>query len=128
MAEAVDHPAQPGLAGVDAGRLVLEIGAGAQRDSVQRTQRHDQRAAVAKADHFAGNFLVVSDSYAALAAQADGPHGARHFHRQALDPGHPAEAGQGGDGFDILEQRAHQNPQNPEIFAAPDAAILTPRI
>ena len=64
IAEAVDHPAQPGGAGIDGGRPVLEIGAGAQGDSIQRTQRHDQRPAVAEADHFAGNFLVISDGYA----------------------------------------------------------------
>ena len=116
-------------------RAILEIGAGAQGDSVQRTQRHDQGAAVAKADHFAGNFLVISDAYAALAAQADSPLGAGHFHRQPLDPGDPAKAGQGGNGLDILEQSAHEIslfggfPPGAflEIFSRL-APILTPRI
>jgi hypothetical protein len=43
-----------------------------------------------------------------LAAQPHGPQGAGDFHRQTLDAGHPAEAGQGGNGLDILEQGAHE--------------------
>jgi hypothetical protein len=39
---------------------------------------------------------MVSDAYPALAAQAYGPLGARDLHRQTLNPGDPAKAGQGG--------------------------------
>ena len=115
---------------MDGGRPILEIRTGAQGDAIEGTQRHDQRPSVAKADHFAGNFLFFSDGYAALTAQADGPGGAGDFHRQALDPRHPAKAGQGGDRFYILEQRAHHfsnwaagaaKALNPEIFALPQA-------
>ena len=56
------NAAQPGFARIDGSRVVLEIGAGAQRNSVQRTQWHHQGAAIAKADHFAGNLLAVSEA------------------------------------------------------------------
>jgi hypothetical protein len=52
----------------------------------------------------------MSDTYAALAAQADRPLGPGHLDRQPLDPGHPAEPGQDWNGFDFLEKRAHENP------------------
>jgi hypothetical protein len=38
---------------MDGGRPVIEIGAGAQGDPVQRAQRHDQRPAVTETHHFA---------------------------------------------------------------------------
>jgi hypothetical protein len=53
---------------------------------------------------------MISDVYAALAAQAYRPLLACDFHRQALDPGDPAEAGQGGNPLNILEQSLHKNP------------------
>ncbi len=77
------------------------------RDSVQRTQRHHQGAAVAEPDHLARNFLVISDGYAALAPQAHRPLCAGDFHRQPLDTGDPAKPAQGGNGLDVLEQSAH---------------------
>jgi len=107
LAKTPDHPAKPSPARIDGSGAVLEIGAGAQRDAVQRTQRHDQGPAIAEADHLAGNFLVISDSYAALAAQADGPLGAGDFHRQALDTGDPAKPDEGGNGLEIFEKGAH---------------------
>ncbi len=66
-----------------------------------------------------GIFLLFPIAYAALAAQADGPLRPRHFHRQPLDTGDPAKAGQGGNGLNILEQSAHQNPFKEALFAPP---------
>jgi len=138
LAEAIDHPAQPGLGGIDGSGAILEIGAGAQSDSVQRTQRHDQGPAVAKPHHFAGNCLVISDTYAALTAQADRPLRAGHFHRQPFQACDPAKTGQGGNGLDFVDQRAHISPcfeafERPGAVFSKDflpfcAPILRPRI
>ena len=128
LAESIDHPAQPGLGGIDGGGAILEVGAGAQGDAVQRTQRHDQGAAVAKADHLAGNYLVISDTYAALAAQADSTLRTRHLYRQPFQAGDPAEAGQSRDSFDFLEQRPHEKSFVSVTFCPPKAPILGPRI
>ncbi len=58
LAEAVDHPAEPGGGGIKNGRVIGEIGARAKGHPVQAAERHDERPAIAEADHFAGNMLA----------------------------------------------------------------------
>lgn len=43
------------------------------------------------------------------AAEADSSLSTRYFHRQTLDPGAAAEAGQGGNAVYSLQQSAHKN-------------------
>ena len=43
-----------------------------------------------------------------VVTQPDRPQGAGDFHRETLDPRHPAEAGKGGNSLNLFEQGAHQ--------------------
>jgi hypothetical protein len=108
--ERVEHPAEPGAAGVDQGGAVVEIGTRAKAHAVQRSQRHDLGPSVPETHDFTGNARAVGAQKAHLSPQAHGACRTRHLDQKAFDPGHSAEAQERGYGLDFLEQRLHLSP------------------
>ena len=60
LSHRVHHPAEPGVAGIDHGVRVLDLGAAADTDALELSKRHGERAAIAKPDNLATNPLTAT--------------------------------------------------------------------
>src|SRR5258705_13986298 len=84
-----------------------------ERDPIELSERHGQRASIAEADHLAGRLAPFAAENPQPAAHADGAAGAGDFDEEPLHPGHPSEPGQTGKAGNAVDQCFHNAPKTP---------------